>query len=152
MHSTRQYFAYLIATMSLLVIAPDAAARPEPQTERAKRLEKKCQAEDITACYELAHMYFDGEVTGWIDPVKASELFNKGTTINLQKALELSREGCDEGRPMDCLNLALVHADDNEEAVQLFEKACNGGNAHGCFDLGIRYYFGKGVTTDKAPS
>lgn len=35
------------------------------------------------------------------------------------------------------------------EAVAQFEKACNGGNAQGCFELGALYEKGDGVVQNK---
>ena len=32
-----------------------------------------------------------------------------------------------------------------DEAAELFKKACDGGNMHGCFNLGLMYAFGSGV-------
>src|SRR5262245_19096377 len=34
------------------------------------------------------------------------------------------------------------------DAVRLFEKGCDGGDARGCFDLSIRYLCGVGVARD----
>ena len=35
------------------------------------------------------------------------------------------------------------------KATELYEKACNGGDASGCFNLGVMYYNGQGVRADK---
>jgi hypothetical protein len=37
---------------------------------------------------------------------------------------------------------------DFETAVKLFSKACDGGNAKGCFNLGFMYENGRGVRQD----
>ena len=39
---------------------------------------------------------------------------------------------------------------DYTQALPLFEKACNGGIAGGCFNLGILYYKGEGAKQDSA--
>ena len=38
---------------------------------------------------------------------------------------------------------------DKFKAVELFTKACDGGNAIGCFNLGVMYSNGEGVRQDK---
>ena len=36
----------------------------------------------------------------------------------------------------------------NEQAIEIFKKACDGGYAQGCKNLGVSYYDGKGVVKD----
>jgi TPR repeat protein len=38
---------------------------------------------------------------------------------------------------------------DNFKAAELFTKACDGGDAQGCFNLGAMYNNGEGVRQDK---
>jgi hypothetical protein len=38
---------------------------------------------------------------------------------------------------------------DKRRAAALFEKACEGGDAPGCYNLGVRYTEGSGVPQDK---
>lgn len=42
-----------------------------------------------------------------------------------------------------------VKAKDYQKAMRLLAAACDGGDAEGCFDYGVLYYSGQGVTIDK---
>jgi len=38
---------------------------------------------------------------------------------------------------------------DKVKAAQYYKKACDGGEARGCYNLGVMYYNGEGVSQDK---
>lgn len=50
-----------------------------------------------------------------------------------------------------CYNLGGMYNNikqDYFKANELYKKSCDGGNADGCFSLGINYYKGKGIKQD----
>ena len=54
------------------------------------------------------------------------------------------------------LNLGFMYANgkgvkqDYATAAKYYQKACDGGNAEGCYNLGLMYAYGKGVKQDYA--
>ncbi len=59
---------------------------------------------------------------------------------------------CSHGDPGACLTLAVAYgrAKDPARAASFFKKACDGGNAVACFNLGASYSNGEGVTRDQS--
>ena len=63
---------------------------------------------------------------------------------------------CAQGRLPPACSLAALAYDNGEgvrqdkfKAVELFTKACDGGSANGCLNLGVMYVKGEGVKLDK---
>lgn len=96
---------------------------------------KSCDADNLTACYELGVLY---DVTDGVkqDKVKAAKLYKKS---------------CDGGLKEGCYAIALAY--DNGDgvkksrahAIEYFSKACEGGDDESCFNLGSIFYNGGGV-------
>jgi TPR repeat protein len=121
-----------------------------------KVIERRCDAKDIQACFDLAQMYWTGAVTGWWEDTKGMEAFRRGLAIDQEKAHTSQENACNAGKAVACDSLALMYNDgegvpqDWAKAATLYQKACNAGNANGCNNLGRMYINGKGVAQDKA--
>lgn len=74
-----------------------------------KRLTKACDAKDMAVCFDLADLYWNGRARGWVEDEKGRAIFRRGLAIDPEAALAMNR------------------------------KACETGNAHGCFRLGLLY-------------
>ena len=75
--------------------------------------EKACDGGIVAKCYNLGHLYFEGE----------------GVTKDLKHAATLFRKSCDGGVPEGCLNLGVMHKKgegvpkDIQKSEELFSRA-----------------------------
>jgi TPR repeat protein len=109
-------------SLVVLMIAPAVVAKTEGKTDgkAGEQLEKACEAKQMKACFDVAKMQWRGDVTGWIDWKKAWQAFQDGVNI------------------------------DKDKALAMHQKACDGGAAAACYDVGIMYSNGWGVAKDEA--
>lgn len=91
----------------------------------------KCAAKDAESCTYLA----------W-------SCWKKGDSVcTLKHALN----ACDLGHQPGCVLAGRVHDQGGAytDAHALYERACNGGESNGCFNLGKMYAMGHGVSVDQ---
>jgi hypothetical protein len=136
--------------------SPKQPAVKPPSEPAWKAIERRCDAKDIHACFDLAHLYWDGKVTGWWEDTKAMEAFRRALAINKEQARVSQENACDAGKALGCDSLGLMYdigegvVQDWAKAVVLYQKACDAGLADGCNDFGRMYVKGKGVAQDGA--
>jgi len=136
--------------------SPKQPAVKPPSEPAWKAIERRCDAKDIHACFDLAHLYWDGKVTGWWEDTKAMEAFRRALAINKEQARVSQENACDAGKALGCDSLGLMYdigegvVQDWAKAVVLYQKACDAGNEWGCNNLGTMYDKGTGVAQDKA--
>ena len=104
----------------------------EVDHERANKvLRKSCDDEDLLGCFRLARQYLNGN----------------GAERDLARARQIFRRGCREEHWSSCTDLGryyLNHEEEMEEtATYFFRKACEGGDAAGCLNLGYSYLFAR---------
>jgi TPR repeat protein len=80
----------------------------------------------------------------------AFQISGRGIPQDEAAGLRASKEGCDKGDPVGCFNVALNHASRENYilAAAFFDRACEGGDAGGCYELGLLYDDAKGVPFD----
>jgi TPR repeat protein len=101
--------------------------------------ERECRRLDVGSCVRLGNFLYEGRLVRK-DPVRAGQLFtfacNKGLVIACSNLGILYEKG--EGMEMDI-----------GRAVELYRRACDGGDAkYGCSLLAHMFEQGKGVTAD----
>lgn len=73
----------------------------------------------------------------------------------MEQALKLFSQSCDEGNPAGCFGAGLMHMygqgtiNDQQKAVAYYQEACSGGDAVACTNLAIAYDDGVGIQMDK---
>ncbi len=131
-------------------------------------LERACGGGDPEACQLIGRLHVEGKVTG-ADPVKAAAFFRKacdgghgggcldlggmyrdgrGVPRDAGKALELQRRACEAGAPMGCALVEQAQAAADRArpgALAAHLKACAGGVARACSEVGRAYAGGDGV-------
>ena len=131
-----------------------------------------CDAGEISACEDMAEMYYRGEGVP-VDLTRAAVMFKngcdaggralscfnyalmnekgQGLAINAEAAFEYYRIACRRGSDLACINLATeyrrsaVGTADREIASGLMEKSCNNGQMLACANLAV-------ITQDSDPS
>ncbi len=80
----------------------------------------------------------------------ALEISGLGVPKNIEAGLARSLDGCNRGDAYGCFNAAALHAfrDDFVAAASFYRKACDGGDAEACYELGLLYDEAKGVPFD----
>lgn len=80
----------------------------------------------------------------------ALEISGLGVAENVESGLARSLDGCNRGDSYGCFNVAAMRAyrEDFAGAATFYRKACDGGDAEGCYELGVLYDEAKGVPFD----
>ena len=80
----------------------------------------------------------------------ALELTGLGVTMDVERGLARSLDGCNRADAYGCFNVAAIHAhrEDFSRAATYYQKACDGGDAEGCYELGVLHDEAKGVDFD----
>jgi uncharacterized protein len=80
----------------------------------------------------------------------ALEIHGLGVPENVESGLARSLEGCTRGDAYGCFNVGAMRAyrEDFAGAVTFYRKACDGGDAEGCYELAVLYDEAKGVPFD----
>jgi len=131
------------------------AVKPTPEPAW-KAIERRCDAKEIQACFDLAQMYWDGRVTGWWEGTKAMTEFRNALAISQAQARASQEDACASGNGSSCFNLGLMHetgegaGKDKAKAAALYQRACDAGNALACDQLGFMHERGEGVVRDRA--
>src|ERR1700674_426940 len=74
-----------------------------------------------------------------------------GVAADWERAIELSKVGCDGGDNFGCFNLGVLYATGNgvepDEAAGLayYQRACDGDDAEACFEAALMRFQGRGV-------
>lgn len=132
---------------------------PADKTSAIRLYQKACDAHDADACANLgfAHEQGDGGLTKDVGKARAlyaeacsagngRGCYNLGTSWDREgpgrdaaKAVAAWRDGCDRRWPAACNDLGYAYANadgglarDKQQALALYTKACDGGNALGC--------------------
>jgi hypothetical protein len=121
-----------------------------------KAIERRCNAKEIQACFDLAQMYWEGRVTGRCEEGKGMTEFRNALAIDKEQARASQQSACDAGNASGCFSLGLMYENgegvvqDRAKAVATYQKACEAGNANGCNNLGRMLEHGEGVAQNKA--
>lgn len=104
----------------------------QQDTQKALELwQIACDNKDFKACFNIAATYYNGEKT----------------QNNLKQAEKIWLETCEKGAADSCLGVALLYTQNGtaptKKAMPFLEKACNLGNANGCYNLGVVYHQGE---------
>ncbi len=96
----------------------------------------QCERGHLPSCVRLGNIYFEGKRVPK-DLARAAELYELPCTFHLAEA---------------CFNRGQIYASehDAEHAAKYLSRACDGGLARGCGNLGIAYEAGDGVARDAA--
>jgi uncharacterized protein len=76
------------------------------------------------------------------------------TQVDLKRAFEFYKKGCDAHNPVSCNLLANLYrrgqyvSKNIDIAIKLYKKACSKGFPLACHDVGVLYFNGDGVKTD----
>jgi TPR repeat protein len=134
--------------------------------------ETQCRAGNAGSCRRLGLMYWHGKKVR-SDPTQAAHYMQQGCAKGEQSACaylgtllaqspgsapdanrtrQLLETACDRGEAFACVSLGAVCAQsgDNERAMELSERGCEGGNSTGCENLGLGYLKGIGRTENHA--
>jgi len=97
---------------------------------------RQCRRGHLSSCVRLGNMYA------------------AGTRVrkDLAAAAELYELPCGFHIAVACSNRASIfaHDDDMAHAAEYYTRGCDGGDAHGCYRLGVLYEGGSGVPADTA--
>ena len=106
--------------------------------------EKACNAGDEKGCSHLARLNDKEQHIASQDPLTIAQIAQEFEKKgDRAKAKELYGKACDGGLAEGCLNLGVLIQSNPRKANPLYEKACNGGVVEGCFNLGVAYANGR---------
>lgn len=163
-----------IFLLSLLILLPAFAASAKNKAQLQKQL-KACARGKVVACNNAGKIYARGEGVRQ-DIQKALSLFiracengykdgcNNAIAAARQirnnltpEQVDADRKACDKGELAICVRLAKLYQDgssvkqNGKEALRLYMKACDGGNADGCHNAGYLHSYNiPGVKQDHA--
>lgn len=140
----KHFMILVLLLFSVGVYADDIeeAKKALNQNDFAKAYEianRSCTFGNPEGCVLLGHLYQEG----------------LGVTIDMQKAIQLFRFGCDKNFVVACGGLGEIYEvgirgikQDFFKAIEYYEKGCNGGDLSQCVNLGNLYGEGQGVKQD----
>ena len=114
------------------------SATENPSTTEITELQKKADAGDVSAEFEIGRAYETG----------------KGVPQNRQQAAFWYRKAAEQGNAKAQGSLGILYwlgegvEKDKKQAVEWYRKAARQGNANAMFNLGAAYYDGEGVSAD----
>ncbi|MGL5008930.1 MAG: tetratricopeptide repeat protein, partial [Paracoccaceae bacterium] len=124
---------------------------PDPDA-RVGGLETACAAGQHRACTYLSYLYSDEWAASGI------ALLQPGFAIDLRRANDFARTGCDLGNPVACWNLGISYdlgegvREDWFTAHKLTAKACSLGMPMACDEIGWESYWQAGDPEDELSS
>ena len=140
-----------------LAVSADGQSAPTAADDRARckagdlpscvrSEEARCDAGDAHACVELSRRYYGGVAVGR-DQERGKQFF--------ERAFRLSDSACTAGELNRCAVVGMAYGTgfgaplDAARAKAILERACAGGSAVSCADLGMAYLVGRiGIQRD----
>jgi hypothetical protein len=116
-----------------------------PLSSCQERAREACGGGDLHGCFVLATLLTHGVSHRGYDVVRIEVMADPACAANLYD------EACARGHLPSCSNrgLELVNTPaDGQRGIRLLERACNGGYALGCANLGSQYQSGRLVPYD----